>query len=126
MNWPTVLCVSLVFAGISLASDSKPPLIACNMAAISSAQRPRYDSLMKRLRGAIQNRREIADGYTFKLDPKGITMAELGEWITLERLCCSFLTFNVEVKNDGATQLSMTGPEGTKGVLAEDLPERAK
>ena len=63
------------------------------MAAISSVQRPRYNDLMKRLRGSIQSRREIADGYTLKLDPKGITMAELGEWITLERLCCSFSDF---------------------------------
>jgi hypothetical protein len=65
---------------------------------------------MKRLRGSIQGRREIADGYTFKLDPKGMTMVELGEWITMEGQCCSFLTFNVKVKNDGAAQLSMCGP----------------
>jgi hypothetical protein len=109
-----------------IAADSKSPLIACNMAAISSAQRSRYDVLMKRLRASIQGRREIADGYTFKMDPKGITMAELGEWITLERLCCSFLTFNVEVKNAGATQLSMRGPEGTKAVLAEDFPANSQ
>ncbi len=105
---------------------NKPQVIACNMAAISSAQRPRYDDLVKRLRGSIQGRREIADGYTFRLDPNRISMAELGEWIALERLCCSFLTFNVEVKSDGATQLSMRGPEGTKAVLAEDFPEKSK
>src|SRR5207248_2763350 len=103
-------------------ADSKPPLIACNMAAIGSVQRTRYDVLMQRLRASIQGRREIADGYTFKMDPKGITMTELGEWITLERLCCSFLTFKVEVKDDGATLLSMRGPEGTKAVLAENVP----
>jgi hypothetical protein len=126
MNWPTVFFVSLVCAGMSFAADNKTPLIACNMAAVSSSQRPRYNALMKRLRGSIQGRREIADGYTFELDPKGITMAELGEWITLERLCCSFLTFGLELKNDGATQLSMRGPEGTKTILAEDFPEKAK
>ena len=47
---------------------SKPQVIACNMAAISSAQRPRYDDLVKRLSGSIEGRREIADGYTFRLD----------------------------------------------------------
>jgi hypothetical protein len=109
-----------------LAADGKPPLIACNMAAISSTERPRYNDLTKRLLGSIQNRREIADGYTFKLDPKGIGLSELGEWITLERLCCSFMTFQVEVKNDGATQLTMRGPEGTKTVIAEDFPDKSK
>jgi hypothetical protein len=126
MNLPTALGAALACTGMCLAADSKPQVIACNMAAISSAQRPRYNDLMKLLRGSIQNRREVADGYAFKLDPKGITMAELGEWIALERLCCSFLTFNVEVKNDGATQLSMRGPDGTKAVLAEDFAKTSK
>jgi hypothetical protein len=99
-----------------------PSALACDPDAISVTQRPRYNELMKRLHASIQNRSEVSDGYTFKLDPKGITLAELGEWITLERLCCSFLIFNLEVNNDGGTQLSMRGPEGTRAVLAEDFP----
>jgi len=111
-----ILCV-----GMAVADGQKSPPIACNMKAISAAQRPHYDDLMKKLRGSIRGRTELADGFAYGLDPKGITLQELGDWMTMERLCCPFLTFNLEVKNDGATQLSMRGPEGTKLVLKEDF-----
>ena len=114
----------LLCVGMAVSDGQKPPLIACNMNAISKAQRPHYDELMKRLRRSIQDRTELADGFTYKLDPNGIALQQIGDWMALERLCCPFLTFNLEVKNDGMTQLSMRGPEGTKLVLKEDFPAK--
>ena len=93
------------------------------MKAFSAEQRPRYNDLVKRLRIALQSRHELPNGYTYKLDTKGITLPEVAEWITLERLCCPFLTFQLDVKGSGETQLSMTGPTGTKVVLDEEFPK---
>jgi hypothetical protein len=54
------------------AADEKAaaPVFACNLKAISAAERPRYNDLVKRIRMAIRDRSEIANGYAFKLDSK--------------------------------------------------------
>jgi len=96
--------------------------LACNIAAISPAERPRYNDLIKRLRTAIQQRNELSDGYTYTLDTQKITLPEVAEWITMERLCCPFLTFQLDVKGD-ASQLTLRGPAGAKAILSEEFPE---
>ena len=35
----------------------------------------------------------------------------------MERLCCPFLTFRLEVNNELSHRLMMTGSEGTAGFL---------
>jgi hypothetical protein len=126
MNFATAVCVSLFCIGICSAADggTSPPL-ACNMRAISAADRPRYNDLMKRLRSAVRNRSELTDGYVYKLDSKPMALAEVAEWITMERLCCPFLTFQLDVKGlDGTAQLTLRGPVGTKAILQEEFPQK--
>ncbi len=125
MTLATALCFSLVCAGMCAAAENKAPL-ACNIKAISVAERPRYNDLIKRLRIAVQDRSELSDGYTYKLDTKKITLPEVAEWITMERICCPFLTFQIDVKGNGDSQLTMRGPEGAKAILREELPEKSK
>jgi hypothetical protein len=97
------------------------PILACNIQAISAAQRPRYNELASRLRATIRERRELPDGYDYSLDSAQITLRELAEWITLERLCCSFLIFALEGTGE-AVHLTMRGPEGAKAILREEFP----
>jgi hypothetical protein len=35
----------------------------------------------------------------------------------MERLCCPFLTFLLDVSPGGPTQLTLSGPEGVKAIL---------
>ena len=67
--------MSLVCVGVCAAAEGDAPL-ACNIKAISAAQRPRYNDLVKRLRIAVMNRSELSDGYAYKLDTKEITLPE--------------------------------------------------
>lgn len=55
-----------------------------------------------------------------------MTLPEVAEWITMERLCCPFLTFQLDVKGNGDSQLTMRGPVGAKAVLREEFPEKPK
>jgi hypothetical protein len=98
--------------------DSASPIV-CNMTAIGPAQLPRYRDLVQRLRSAMTTRRELSDGYVYALDSQSITVSEVDEWITMERRCCPFLTFE-----QGEGQLTMRGPAGTKAVLQEEFPEQ--
>jgi hypothetical protein len=121
MKLATLLCLSAFCVGMCAAAD--PPL-ACNLKAISAAERPRYSDLMKRLRAAVQDRSELPDGYAYTLDTKKITLPEVAEWITMERLCCPFLTFQLDVKGNGESALTLRGPQGAKAILREEFPER--
>jgi hypothetical protein len=98
-----------------------PDALACNILAISATQQPRYRELVSRLRSAIQDRSELPDGYCYSLVSTGITLPEVAEWIVMERLCCPFLTFQLEVAGDNF-RLTMRGAEGVKAILREEFP----
>ena len=123
MTLATVVCLSVLCVGMCTAADVP---LACNLKAISAAERPRYNDLVKRLRVAVQDRNELTDGYAYKLHTKKITLPEVAEWITMERLCCPFLTFQLDVKGSGDSQLTLRGPAGAKAILREEFPENSK
>lgn len=95
------------------------PVFACNLKAISAAERPRYNDLAKRIRAAIRDRSEIANGYAFKLDSKTVTLPEAAEWVGMERLCCPFLILQLSASGSQTNWvLTLTGPEGVKPLIA--------
>ena len=92
--------------------------------AISAAERPRYNDLMRRLRLAIRNRNEIRDGFTFRLDGQTLSWPEVADWISMERLCCPFLTLQLSASgNQSDWDLKLTGLEGVKALLRSEFPE---
>jgi hypothetical protein len=95
-------------------------VLTCNIQAISAVQRPRYSDLVSRLRAAIRDRSELADGYSYSLDTTKITLPEVSEWIGMERLCCPFLALQPEVAGE-AFRLTMRGPDGAKAILEEEF-----
>jgi len=123
MSTANALALSLVVVGVVIAGGDPP--LACNIKAISAEQRPRYTALVKQLRATVQSRKDLPNGYAYELDTKHITLPEIAEWITMERLCCPFLAFQLDVHQNGGTRLSMTGPNGTKAVLAEEFPKNS-
>jgi hypothetical protein len=102
---------------------SSVPAFACNLSAISAGDRPRYLELIKRVRAGIKARNEVQKGYEFILDSTVINLAQIAEWISMERLCCPFLTLQVYVfGNDPDCKLTLTGPEGVKPLLHAEFP----
>lgn len=116
----TLFCLGACLCG--LAATAGEPVLACNLKAISAADRPRYNELMHKLRNSVQDRRELPDGYAFRIDDKSMAVTEVAEWICMERLCCPFLTFQLEVKGTNAfTELSLRGPSGAKAILEAEF-----
>lgn len=96
--------------------------IACNLNALDKEQRRRYQSLTAQLRAAVQETRELPDGYSFRLPSDETTIQRTAEWITLERRCCPFIAFGIEVGREGGPLwLSLTGREGVKLFLKMEL-----
>lgn len=121
----TRLRASLPCAGSAAAQNESAPVFTCNPKAIAAEDRPRYHQLVKQIRLAIRERIEIADGYTFKLDSKAITLPATAEWMGMERLCCPFLTLQLSASaNQPHWILSLTGPEGIKQLVDSEFPAR--
>jgi hypothetical protein len=93
-------------------------VIACNLNAIKGGERQRYTDLMTRLRAAIRQREDHADGCAYKLDSGRVSLVEVAEWMAMERLCCPFLTLQLSVSGDREDWLlTLTGPPGAKVIL---------
>ena len=92
--------------------------LACDLGAIAPSERPRYDALRQHLKSALSGRRELENGYVFTVRTESLSLTELADWITLERKCCPFLNFAIEIGADGGpTTLKLTGPDGVKQIL---------
>lgn len=123
MTTATALLIPLLWVGICAADNGSEPLFSCNLRAISTLQRPRYNELLKRIRTAIRDRNEIAHGYTFRLDSQVVTLPEAAEWIVMERRCCPFLTIQLSASGNQADWvLTLIGPPGAKPIIAVEFP----
>ena len=101
--------------------SSESPL-ACDLDAISAGDRPRYNELRKMLAASAVGKRELADGIAVQISTERMALAHLAEWISLERKCCPFFEFKIEVAPaSGPVWLSLTGRPGVKVFLAQTL-----
>jgi hypothetical protein len=90
----------------------------CNLNALTTAERERSAALRRALRGATVERAELPEGYAYRLTGAA-SLAEIAEWIALERRCCPFFRFELEVDGDaGPVWLRLTGA-GVKDFLAQ-------
>lgn len=85
---------------------------------MDEGQRERYRALRRLLGKDFMEARELGNGYAFRHSPEAGVLLALAEYVSLERLCCPFFDFAIEVERDGGeVWLRITGPEGAKGIL---------
>jgi hypothetical protein len=100
-----------------------PDPLVCDLSLLSRSERDRLMELTGELFGGVREVRELSDGYEFRYpDASGELIAELAEWISLDRKCCSFLKHGIftEPHRDHAW-LHLTGPVGAKESIAADV-----
>ncbi|MEP6536925.1 MAG: hypothetical protein ABJF23_16465 [Bryobacteraceae bacterium] len=91
---------------------------ACDLLALSAAERVRHSEFLQRLRPAARDVRELRDGYRFDLDSARVSFLEAAEWVDFERRCCPFFVFELRIAGgDDGFVISVTGPEGAKAFL---------
>lgn len=89
---------------------------------LEAEQRERQRSLQRRLRADVREIRELSDGYAFRYSPEPSVFLTLAEFVALERLCCPFFDFGLEVeRNRDSVWFRMTGEEDAKSVLRAEL-----
>jgi hypothetical protein len=94
--------------------------IVCDLTALTPTERARRVTLAKKVHAAVTDRRELPDGYTFRLDEQKVIVAEMHDWIGLEGKCCPFLRFAL-IREGGQMWLNLTGGTGVKDFLKVEI-----
>lgn len=94
----------------------------CDLTALTSGERKRYQEFGKLLPEKIQSISEKPNGYalSFPMTPANFTL--VAEFVTYESRCCPFLSFSLNVVSGQALAvLSITGPQDAKPFLQAEL-----
>ena len=115
-----LLAVALVIASLLPASVAAGETFACNMTGLTREERARHLELSRSLFASVRERRELPDGYGFRMPPA--ELMRLAEWVSFERRCCPFFTFEIEQTRDqGPLWLRITGSGGVKPFIVEEF-----
>lgn len=94
----------------------------CDMKALTPAERAVHREATAKLLGAVLARRPHGDGYTFEIDGARFELSRASAWMALERKCCPFLRFQLDVPaGEGRFTMRIRGPKGTREFLDEEL-----
>ncbi len=94
----------------------------CSMTAIPEHQRSAHLGTLEKLFRAVESIDELPNGYTFRLPNQSDVLLEAAKFIALERLCCPFFSFQLNVEGErGAIRLSLTGQEGVKPFIMAEI-----
>ena len=106
----------------SFIAELQPSKLACDMTAIPEAQRESHLANGRALFSRIADTRELPDGFEFRFSYQPDLLQTLGAFVSLEKLCCPFLTFVIEISADnGPVLFRLTGPEGVKAFIREEV-----
>jgi hypothetical protein len=96
--------------------------LACDMTAIEPERREQHIATAGQVFRAVTDIRELPGGYAFLLPDEPDTLVKAAEFISLEKLCCPFLGFVLEVESEGGdVWLRLTGREGVKAFIREEV-----
>jgi hypothetical protein len=95
--------------------------ITCDLNALTSEERGRRKIVLSSVTRTIIGRDELANGFQLRFDAARLDVAALGEWIALERRCCPFLHFRLDIEPAGKTVLALTGGPGVKEFLRSEM-----
>ena len=110
------------FSGGCAESKAAAAPFFCNVSALTADQRKHHHELTTRLRESVKEVRELGDGYSFRFAGETSEIAAVAEWVTLERLCCPFFSFRLEVGGAGEPMwLSLTGRDGVKSFMQSEF-----
>ena len=90
-----------------------------------SERKQRHETLTGEFVSQVEEMKELDDGYAFRVSSESASIVKLAEWVSLERLCCAFLKFALEVEPEGGpVWLRLTGGPGVKELLRSEIGAR--
>jgi hypothetical protein len=93
--------------------------VSCKLT--SAELQKRRETVLASLKAKVKERKELADGYSFRFDNTDEVIDELTDFIKSERQCCDFFNFGINVRNDGTLWFDLTGPKGAREMIGAEL-----
>ena len=82
----------------------------------------RKKTIIAELKLSVRERNELENGIQYKFESSDRLIDLVSNFIKTERLCCDFFDFNLNVVADtGSMQLTLSGPDGTKEFIKEEI-----
>ena len=94
--------------------------IACDMSALSAAERRRYDLLRPLVLKALDQVEETPTGFRLRIGGSA-SIADVAEWMEMEHRCCAFLEINLSPGGDGTTWIEIGGSAAIKAFLIAEF-----
>jgi len=92
------------------------------MDVFTAAQRDLHIQCTTQLIQQVQGIQEVENGYEFSFPDETEMLSKIAEFISNERLCCTFLKFTLNVNPTGEPiSLLLTGPTGTQEFLRAEF-----
>ena len=96
--------------------------LACDLSALDLSERERRQALASRLAAVTAETQELAGGYAFRYAAEMLPVVT--EFTGLERRCCPFFRFAIEIEPDGGPLwLRIGGRPGVKAFIMAELGE---
>ena len=103
-------------------SAPKESPFACVMDAIEASERQSHLANARELFALVSEARELNNGYSFTLPQT--SLLQVAKFVELERLCCPFFGFVIEVEREGGeVLLHLTGRDGVKDFIKAEVTE---
>src|SRR6185369_3938202 len=103
-------------------SDKNQSPLACDMTAIPAEQRASHLAKSREFFSQIEETSELPNGYAFRFAGEPNMLQRLADFVSLEKLCCPFLRFEIEVEaENGPVWLRLTGRDGVKEFIREEI-----
>jgi hypothetical protein len=103
--------------------NPSPPALACDLSTLTDDQRLHLIAVSAEVFGAASEVRVLPNGFALAYsDASTELISKIAEFIAYDRLCCAFLEHGmVSEAAGGPTWLNITGGEGSKEVIADDV-----
>lgn len=106
--------------------SNKTPL-ACDLTAIEDDKLEEHKRNGEHVFNAVREWRELSGGYAFRLPTETNIIQKAGAFISLERLCCPFFNFELEVTPDhGPVWLKITNDQSVKEFVEANIIPQLK
>jgi hypothetical protein len=105
-----------------MSEDTETPPVACQLTDEQEAERS--EAVRRTIIVHYLGAEERANGYTIRFKGTDDTLPAVASFTASELQCCSFANYTISVSPPyEETRLTITGPEGTKGLFG-DLVDR--
>lgn len=99
--------------------------IACNLFGLTPSERQRQKELRDQIFSGTPTVKELPNGYAVGLPSTRENILAVAEFISLERVCCSFFHFDLAVgQSEEPLWFRITGKSGVKEFLKTELMKR--